>query len=46
MFLPNINSAGDKPVVECGVHRYLVKNLETLSLTEPPLIFTIALLKV
>ncbi len=32
-------SAGDMPVVECGVFRYCSKNVVTLSLMDPWVIF-------
>ena len=44
--LPINNSAGATPVVECGVIRYLNRNLASFSLTEPPCIWRKLCLKV
>ena len=38
-FLPNINSAGDLPLVDCGITLYHENNLENLDSMESKVIF-------
>ena len=38
-YLPNINSAGDLPVVVCGVSLYMNNNLESLCSKVPSVCF-------